>query len=162
MCGGDIEKHDFVRPGFAMRLRQRGRIARVAQVQELHALDDASAVNVEACDDAFGQHIKAHKNCAADAIQCLRIFRDETELRTDDRAPRLPKMCLHTRTAQPYLQLEGREKSGKSTRTLATVFPEKVSSGQRHQDGSIPREDMSPPRESAGIRRQRCRGLKSA
>src|SRR5258706_15186735 len=137
MCGGDVEEHDFIRPGFAMGLRQRGWVARVTQVQKLHAFDDTSDVNVEASDDAFGQHIKAHKNCAAAAIQRLRIFRDETELRTDDRAPPQRKICRRTHNSPPYYCSAVLGKSAKNTRMIATGFPEKVSSWQRHQGGSI-------------------------
>src|SRR5437870_4546154 len=41
----DIQKHDFVCTGLAVRLCQRGRIACIAQVHKLHALYDASAVD---------------------------------------------------------------------------------------------------------------------
>ena len=56
VAGGDVEKHQFVG---AFRLVPRGhldRIAGIAQVQEIGSLDHATAVDIEAGNDAFGEH----------------------------------------------------------------------------------------------------------
>ena len=52
VAGGDVEEAEFVR---ACRIIGDGafdRIARIAQVDEVHALDDAAVLDVEAGDDA--------------------------------------------------------------------------------------------------------------
>ena len=55
--GGDVEKHDFVGAFAGVARGLGGGIAGIDEVDELHAFDDASAVDVEAGDDAFGQHV---------------------------------------------------------------------------------------------------------
>src|SRR6266446_201603 len=157
----DIQKHDFVCAGLAVRLCQRGRIACIAQVHKLHALYDASAVDVEASDDAFGQHVRVHKSCEADAIQLLRIFPDETGPRRDDLVPPPPRICRRTRSLPPYSWSKGLEKSARSTQTTLTIDRETGASRQKVRTGSIPREEISRPRGSARTRHQRVRGQKS-
>ena len=53
---GDVEQHDFVGAFAGMARGLRGRIARIDEIDELHALDDAAVVHVEAGDDALGDH----------------------------------------------------------------------------------------------------------
>ena len=57
MSGGDVEENDLVRAGIAVTLREFGGVAGIAQIHELDAFDDAAVVDVEAGDDAFGQHV---------------------------------------------------------------------------------------------------------
>src|SRR5580765_3595497 len=64
----DVEENNFIRAGLAMGLGEFGGVSGVAEVDELNAFDDASGVNVEASDDAFGQHSQR-------AQKLLRIFR---------------------------------------------------------------------------------------
>jgi hypothetical protein len=54
--GGDVEQDDFVGAFRAWRCGERGGIAGVDEVDELDAFDDAAVADVEAGDDAFGQH----------------------------------------------------------------------------------------------------------
>ncbi len=54
--GGDVEQHDFVRAFAGVARGELGGIAGVDDVDELHALDDAAGVHIEAGDDALGQH----------------------------------------------------------------------------------------------------------
>ena len=63
----DVEEDDFVCAGLAVRLGEFGGVSGVAEVDELNAFDDASGVNVEAGDNAFGQHSQR-------AQKLLRIF----------------------------------------------------------------------------------------
>ncbi len=53
---GDVEERQLVGPGVVVALRDLDRIAGVAQFDEVDALDDATGVDVEAGDDAFGEH----------------------------------------------------------------------------------------------------------
>jgi hypothetical protein len=45
-----------------MTMRQLRRIARINDIDELNALDDASVANIKAGDDAFSQQAKAPEN----------------------------------------------------------------------------------------------------
>src|SRR5690606_41975540 len=51
----DVEERDLVRAGGVVAARELDRVARVAQVGEVDALDDATGVDVEARDDADGR-----------------------------------------------------------------------------------------------------------
>ena len=53
---GDVEEDELVGARRVVARRQLDRVARVAQVDEAGALDDAPAVDVEARDDALGVH----------------------------------------------------------------------------------------------------------
>ena len=55
--GGNIQQHNLVRSAAGVAQRQLGGIARISQAGKLHALHHASAVDVEAGDNAFGQHL---------------------------------------------------------------------------------------------------------
>jgi hypothetical protein len=55
--GRDVEEHQLVGPLDVVREGGLDRIAGVAQVDEPHALDDATILHVEAGDDALGQHL---------------------------------------------------------------------------------------------------------
>ena len=50
--GGDVEKAELVGAGCVIGLRRLDGIAGVAQIDELHALDDAPVLHVEAGDEA--------------------------------------------------------------------------------------------------------------
>ena len=52
----DVEEDEFVRPLGFVAPRDFDRVARVAQLQEVGALDDPAPVDVEARDDALGEH----------------------------------------------------------------------------------------------------------
>src|SRR4029453_7814603 len=54
--GGDVEEHELVGTLGVIGERGLDRIAGVAQVDELHTLDDATVLYVEARDDALGEH----------------------------------------------------------------------------------------------------------
>ncbi len=54
--GGDVEEDDLVGPLVLVAHRQLHRVAGIAQVHELHALDHAALVHVEAGDHASQQH----------------------------------------------------------------------------------------------------------
>ena len=53
---GNVEQHDFVRAFAGMARGLRGRIARIDEIDELHALDDTAVMHIEAGDDALGNH----------------------------------------------------------------------------------------------------------
>ena len=74
---GDVEQHDFVGAFARVARGQRGRIAGIDEVDELHALDDAAVVNVEAGDDALGQHVPLQKVAQDVQAGCARLFRME-------------------------------------------------------------------------------------
>ena len=52
MAGGDVEEAQLVRPGGVIGARLLDRIAGVAQIDEVDALDHAAVGDVEAGDDA--------------------------------------------------------------------------------------------------------------
>ena len=53
--GGDVEEGELVGARLVVAARDLDRIARVAQLHEVHALHDAAGVHVEARDDALGE-----------------------------------------------------------------------------------------------------------
>ena len=53
---GNVEQHDLVRAFAGMARGLRSRIARIDEIDKLHALHDAAVMHVEAGDDAFGDH----------------------------------------------------------------------------------------------------------
>ena len=57
-AGADVQERDLVGALLIIAPRNFDRIAGIAQVDEVHTLDDASLGDVEAGDDAFG---KAHQ-----------------------------------------------------------------------------------------------------
>ena len=56
VAGADVEEDQLVGPLLLVAARDLDRIAGVAQVQEVDALDDAAAVDVETGNDPLGQH----------------------------------------------------------------------------------------------------------
>ena len=56
MRRGNVEQHNFVRAFARMARGLRRRIARIDEIDKLHALDDAAAMHIEAGDDALGNH----------------------------------------------------------------------------------------------------------
>src|SRR5690606_39232879 len=54
--GADVEQDQLVRALGVKYLRVLGRVACIYKVDEIHALDDAPAVYIEAGDDALGEH----------------------------------------------------------------------------------------------------------
>ncbi len=60
--GGDVEEGQFVGAGGVIGLGGLDRVACIDQVDELHALDDAAVLHVEAGDDA---HLEGHATLAA-------------------------------------------------------------------------------------------------
>ncbi len=67
----NVEQHDLVRAFARMPRSLRRRIARVDEIDKLHALDHAAGVHVEAGDDALGQHVAPF---ACHARKLRRIF----------------------------------------------------------------------------------------
>ncbi len=59
MARRDVEKCEFVGAGCVIRDRRRHRIARIAQVEKLHAFDDAPVFHIEAGNDANLEHAQA-------------------------------------------------------------------------------------------------------
>ena len=66
---GDVEKDDLVRALAVVDGRKLGRIACVTKVFEAHALDDATAGDVEAWNDALGRHQDRHLTGALGATR---------------------------------------------------------------------------------------------
>jgi len=62
VAGGDVEEHQFVGAVLLVAARNLDRVACIAQVEEVDALDDAAAVDVEAGNDPFAQHRLAQAN----------------------------------------------------------------------------------------------------
>ena len=56
MRGVDVEKAQLVGPRRVIGARGIHRIARIAQVHEIDALDHAALVHIQAGDDALGEH----------------------------------------------------------------------------------------------------------
>jgi hypothetical protein len=54
--GGDVEEHKFVGAGLVVFFGAFDGVAGVAQLDELDAFDDAPGMDIEAGDDALGQH----------------------------------------------------------------------------------------------------------
>ena len=54
--GRDVEEDELVGAGLVVDERLLHGVARVAEVDEVHAFDDAAVVDVQAGDDALGQH----------------------------------------------------------------------------------------------------------
>ena len=52
--GGDVEEDEFVGALLVVAIGQFDGIARIAQVDEVNAFDDAAGGDVEAGDDSFG------------------------------------------------------------------------------------------------------------
>ena len=50
----DVKKRDFIRAFIVILFRDFNRIACIAQIDEINAFDDATRVDIEAGDDAFG------------------------------------------------------------------------------------------------------------
>ena len=50
----DVEEYDLVGALLVVALRELDRVARIAQVHEIHALDDAPVLHVHAGDDSLG------------------------------------------------------------------------------------------------------------
>ena len=55
--GVDVQQHQLVCPSRVVRARAFHRIARVADGDEVDALDDAPVPDVQAGDNALGQHV---------------------------------------------------------------------------------------------------------
>jgi hypothetical protein len=56
MTGGDIEKHQFISPGLAVAASQLHRITGIAQPHKIHALDDTTVSDIQAGNQAKGNH----------------------------------------------------------------------------------------------------------
>ena len=56
MAGGDVQEHQLVRARFVVLPRDLYRIARVAEVNKVDALDDSALVHIQARDNAVGEH----------------------------------------------------------------------------------------------------------
>src|SRR5699024_7144792 len=63
--GGDVEEAELVGTGGAVGGGELDGVAGIAEVGEVHALDDASVVDVEAGDDTQGNWHAAHPTKAA-------------------------------------------------------------------------------------------------
>ncbi len=54
---GDVEKYDFIGAFAGVARGLRGGIAGIDEIDKLNAFDDTAIVDVEAGDDALGQHV---------------------------------------------------------------------------------------------------------
>jgi hypothetical protein len=63
VAGGDVEEAEFVGPGGVVDAGLLHRIAGIAQVDEVDALDHPPVLHVEAGDDAGFQHVTAPRRC---------------------------------------------------------------------------------------------------
>ena len=55
---GDIQKHQFIRALLVIARGELHRIARVAQVDEVHAFDHAAAGDIQTGNDSFREHVQ--------------------------------------------------------------------------------------------------------
>jgi hypothetical protein len=55
--GSDIEKDNFVRTIASVGGGAFGRVSGIAEINELHAFHDATAIHIETGDDAFSEHL---------------------------------------------------------------------------------------------------------
>ena len=62
---GDVEEHELVRAGVGVRAAELDRVADVAEPDEVHALDDAAARDVEAGDQTRERHSDSRKRAPA-------------------------------------------------------------------------------------------------
>ena len=63
VAGGDVEKAELVRARRVIGLGDLDRIAGIAQVDEIDALDDAAVLHVEAGNEARLQHVTPPPHC---------------------------------------------------------------------------------------------------
>jgi hypothetical protein len=56
MRGSDVQETEFIGSFMIVGCGHFNRISRVAQVHKAHAFDDATIFDIEARDNAFGQH----------------------------------------------------------------------------------------------------------
>ena len=75
MAGADIEEAELVGPGGVIGARLLDRIAGIAQIDEIDALDDAALGDVEAGDDANLQHQRTRPAARPAAIAARRSSR---------------------------------------------------------------------------------------
>ena len=59
--GRDVEQHDLVGARRRMAMRQLRRVARVDDVDKLHALHNAPAAHIQTGNNSLGQHLQLHK-----------------------------------------------------------------------------------------------------
>src|SRR5690606_16690340 len=55
--GGDVQEGDLIGAGGVVAPGALDRIASVANIDEIYAFDDASVADIEAGNEAFGQHL---------------------------------------------------------------------------------------------------------
>ena len=55
--GGDVKKGEFVSALVVVAGGNFNRVARIAQLDEVHAFDDAATGDIQARDDALGEHL---------------------------------------------------------------------------------------------------------
>jgi hypothetical protein len=76
-AGADIEERKLVGPLLVIAARDLDRVAGIAQVDEIDALDHAAVRDVEAGDDAFGEaHFRCRKSVVRDQRRRHRRRRD--------------------------------------------------------------------------------------
>jgi len=72
VAGADVEEHQLVGAVLLVAPRDLDGVAGVAQLEEVDALDDAAAVDVETGDDSFGEHRPAEVRFATTNVSTLR------------------------------------------------------------------------------------------
>ena len=55
--GGDVKKGEFVSALVVVARSNFNRVTRIAQLDEVHAFDDATTGDIQARDDALGEHL---------------------------------------------------------------------------------------------------------
>ena len=61
MACGDVEKSEFIGAGFVLGDRRRNRIAGIAQIDKIHALDDAAILHIKTRNDADLEHVSGRR-----------------------------------------------------------------------------------------------------
>jgi hypothetical protein len=52
----DVQQHNFIGARFCVAESEFRRVARIDNIDELHAFHHAPGINIETGDDTFGQH----------------------------------------------------------------------------------------------------------
>ena len=78
---GDVEKAQFVGAGRVIGDRALDRIAGIAQIDEMHALDDAAVLDVEAGNDAAFKHRRRSRRRRFLSCQSFRLSNQRQRLR---------------------------------------------------------------------------------
>ena len=124
VAGGDVEKAELVGAGGVIGDGAFDRIAGVAQIDEIDALDDAAVLDVEAGNDAAFKHQalaarRARRGSSASA--CRRIEPAVIERAAGDRAGELGAIGLRAAARHRRARRDRRRRSPGSTMASASA-----------------------------------------